>query len=313
MSGQLMGQTIFGSKSKAVVLEEVAKAVQPVSAYAIARVSGLDPKNIYEECAKLYDVGLFQSIPTGKNQSGYLYSDSEAARKLLEFVQIFATKQRAKLGRQSVIEKLATLLPMTDYYVSLPLALRISFDVFYSPNYILIFVDRRDKSVITKLRKSLQSKPRRNHVIIKAISLWGREFKYDEVTGVSLASNEQSIADGLNYYEELRDREVIRTLLTRTLDFDLRKVRDKLNYKGTTRLCSIIAVKNKLSVRLGAVELQVLDLLRNRKKILLDEEFKSDLANEVIPALFPNDQAYGDKETFSTIASTASKVLKSLA
>lgn len=81
MSEQIAtAQAIFGSKSKTVVLEEIAKAVIPVNAYALARVSGLDLKNVYEECAKLNRIGIFRSLTIGKNQTRYLYSNTEEAK-----------------------------------------------------------------------------------------------------------------------------------------------------------------------------------------------------------------------------------------
>jgi hypothetical protein len=319
-------QAIFGSKSKTVVLEEVAKAVQPVSAHAIARVSGLDPKNVYEECAKLNSIGIFRSITTGKNQTSYLYSNSKEAEKLRQFVQSLIIRKKERAGGPSVIEKISASLPMTDYYVSLPVALRITFDVFYYPAYVMIFVDQRDKAMIPELLKSLQSanvgqlQQKSIGVIIKAVSLWGREFKYDEVTDAPLASNEQSIADGLNYYGEIRDREIIRTLLTRTSDFDLRKVVEKLSEKGKTRLYAIIAIKNKIRGKLDNQEEQeALASFQNRrgeKAFRLDNGFKSDLSLEAIPMLFPNDEAYGggkQSRTLSKATATVSEVLKSFA
>ncbi len=322
MSEQVAAQAIFGSKSKTVVLEEVAKAVQPVSAYAIARVSGLDPKSVYEECAKLNSFGIFKGISTGKNQTSYLYSDNEEAEKLKQFVLSLVKRQRAAAGEESVVQKISALLPMTDYYVSLPYGLRITFDVFYSPAYVMIFVDQRDNAMIPELLKSVESVNKgqlqtreKPSIIIKVVSLWGREFKYDEVTAAPLASNEQSIADGLNYYGEIRDREIIRTLLTRTSDFDLRSVIYKLSAKGMARLYAIIMMKKKVRGKLdNKEEEEALASLQNRKKIFrLDDNFKSDVRNEAIPMLLPNDEAYSGKETLSRAADTVSKVLKSFA
>lgn len=209
---------------------------------------------------------------------------------------------------------------MTDYYFSLPFALRITFDVFYSPRYLMIFVDKRNRAMISQLQKLIQSavvldKPQQPKVIFKAVSLWGREFKYDTVMDAPLASNEQSISDGLNYYGEIRDREIIRTLLTRTSDFDLGKIIDKLNEKGMTRLSSIIVMKSKITGKFDSEVEQ--GLLQNRKAPMrLDKNFKSDLGIETIPMLFPNDEAYQRKENKTTLSKASAKVsevLKSFA
>jgi hypothetical protein len=313
-------KAIFGSKTRTLVLDEVAKAVQPVNAFALARVSGLDPKKVYEECAKLNSIGIFDRIATRKNQTGYLYTNSEEAKKLKQFVLSIIKKRSGA----SIIEKLSASLPITDYYVSLPIALKITFDVFYSPDYVLLFLDRRDKAMIPTLLKYLRSanvdlvQKRPSRIIIKAVSLWGREFKYDKLINAPLASNEQSIADGLNYYREIRDRELIRTLLTRTSDFDLRKVVDKLSEKGKTRFYAIIAIKKKVLGKLDKQEEEVLASFQSRlegKSFRLDNVFKSDLSIEAIPMLLPNDEAYsGRKESrISKAVATVSEVLNDFA
>lgn len=275
-------QAIFGSKSKTVVLEEIAKAVEPVNAYALARVSGLDPKNVYEECARLNRLGIFRSVTTGRNQTGYLYSNTEEAEKLRELVTSLTKKRKSRRTTSNVIEMISASLPMTEYYFSLPLALRITFDVFYSPRYLMIFVGKRNRAISPKLRSSMVDLP---NVIIKAVSLWGREFKYDQVIDAPLASNEQAIADGLNYYGEIRDKEIIRTPLARTSDFDLRKVIDKLNEKGIVRLYAIVLMMNRIAGKLESE--QLLDSLQKSMKgaMSLDKRFKSDLGTEAIPML----------------------------
>ena len=292
------------------MLEEIAKAIEPVNANALSRVSGLDPKNVYEECARLNRLGIFRSVTTGRNQTGYLYSNTEEAEKLREFVRSLLTKKRkSRRTTSNVIEMISASLPMTEYYFSLPLALRITFDVFYSPRYLMIFVDKRNRAIIPKLRSSMVDLP---NVIIKAVSLWGREFKYDQVIDAPLASNEQSIADGLNYYGEIRDREIIRTLLARTSDFDLRKVIDKLDEKGIVRLYAIVLMMNRIAGKLESEQLLAYLQKSMKGAMSLDKRFKSDLGSEAIPMLLPNDEMYsGEDKTLSK--ATVTRVLKSFA
>ncbi len=315
MSGKA-AQAVFGSKSRALVLEEVAKTLESVSAYAIARISGLDPKNVYRECVRLTDLGIFQSIPVGKNQTCYQYSKTSQAEQLRQFVGSLVSEQKTK--GESTVEKIAASLPMTDYYVSLPIALRTTLDVFYSPDYVMIFIDERNRAMIPELlrfsgatanivRKRRQ-RQQKTGVIINLVSLWGREFKYDEATGVSLASNEQSIADGLNYYNEIRDREIVRTLLTRASSFDMRKVIEKLTEKGLTKLYALILLKKQTIGKLEKEEETALGLLQKRKVTRLGRGFRSDLENEAIPVLFPNDEAYNGN-TMERANETVSQVL----
>lgn len=293
--------SIFGSRTRAMVLEEVAKAVRPLSASSIARVGGVDAKNVYEEFGKLKQLGIFYEVPIGKNQKGYTYSDSQVATKLKEFIKLMLEKQS-----ESIIDRIAAFFPIADYYISLPVSLRVTFDVFYSPTYLLLFVNKGIKSIAAKFVRSLGAAG--TGILLKPVSLWGREFRYDEARRASLATNEQAVADGLNYYDDIRDREVIRTLITRTSDIDLNSVIAKLDRSGITRLWAILAIKDAI---VGDVDKDLLDLISRRREKFLMGFFGSDLESEIVPLLLPNDEADKAKAFARTVAQV-SAVMRTL-
>jgi hypothetical protein len=312
---------IFGSATRGLVLQEVAKASQPVSAFAISKVSGSNKKNVYEECDKLRKLGIFKAFPIGKNQTGYLFSDNEEASYLKQF--FFSALNKTGAKQKSDVEKIASTLPMTDYYISLPVSLRTTFDVFYAPNYLLTFVDKEDKEGLKRLRQLFFNKNNGNgegRVIVKPVSLRAREFKYDKNLGASLATNEQAIADGLNYYGQIADKEVIRTLLARASDFDLDKVAELLNKKrGMTRLLAVLLVIKAVLGKLeDEEEERILEYLQKERRgdgVPLDSKFKTDLESQAIPLLLPNDEAYNNRERIFTIKTrrAVSQALKTLA
>lgn len=302
-------ESIFGSKTRSVVLEEVAKATEPLSASSVSRAAGIDAKNVYQEVNRLKELGIFNEIPIGKNQKGYKYSDSPEAKALLEFVRTVLSKRS-----QSLVEKVANSFPASEYYISLPIALRISFDVFYSPSYLLLLVDKRMRDATTEFVRRLG--PDGQKIILKVASLRGREFNYDEAFGASLASNEQAIADGLNYYENIRDKEIIRTLLTRFEDIDLESVERWLNSQGANRLRVIMTLRNGFFAdrnkqnALADYQARFLEFINKRyEERPVKGSFKWDLKNEAIPSLLPNDQT--DRENaFKLAAEKVSSIIE---
>ncbi len=297
---QELAEEIFGSKTRALVLSEVAKATRPVNGYSLAKVSGFDIKNIYEECRRLTELGVLREVLTGKNRTGYLFSDNQRAAKLREFC-LFEDKTRTDL-----VGRIAAALPLTEYYLSLPVSLRKTLDVFYSPNYLLLFINKAGGHLAEKVVRAVDDG---KNVKIKPVSLRAREFGYDPVFKASLATDEQAIADGLNYYQEIQDREIIRALFARTSDFDLESIVKKLDPKGTERLLAILLVKMEIFKEDWK---GISGELMKRKRSRLDSRFRRDLESEAIPLLLPNDEAYREN-SFSSASEAISKTLNALA
>lgn len=123
-----------------------------------------------------------------------------------------------------------------------------------------------------------------------------------------MATNEQAVADGLNYYDNIRDREVIRTLITRTSDIDLNSVIAKLDRSGITRLWAILAIKDAI---VGDVDKDLLNLISRRREKFLRGFFGSDLESEIVPLLLPNDEA--DKaNAFARTVAEVSAIMRTL-
>jgi hypothetical protein len=260
----------------------------------------MDIKNIYEECRRLTELGVLRKVVTGKNSSGYLFSDSQRASKLREFCLY---EDQTKTG---LVGKIAAALPLTEYYFSLPIGLRKTLDVFYSPNYLLLCTNKADRKQAEQVVRVVDKGKK---VKIKPVSLRAKEFGYDDAFKASVATDEQAIADGLNYYPELQDREIIRTLLARTSDFNLRSIINQLNPGGTARLLAILTVKKEV---LKENRDDLSSELSRRERSRLDSRFRKDLENEAIPLLLPNDET-DSENTFSNASEAISKTLNVLA
>lgn len=279
----MMGLTILemlASGVRKLLLEEVAKDKdRPVSAYALSKVSGYTLRAISEECKRLVQVGILKPVEIGKGQTGYVYNDSPDAQRLRSFLMNSLQEKES----DSVVEKIAKQLRLTDYYISLPLALKVSYDVFYAPNYLLVVVDKDNRYAVNFL-KEIANETKEGKIIVKEESLWGREFKFDEIIGASLASIEQAIADGLNYYPTIKDTEIIRVLLARTSSIDIDKLNKLSDITGASRAYALLSVKNNF--------VQDNSILEFRKRAIrnnIDRLFVNDLKSEILPILFPNE------------------------
>lgn len=271
---------VLSSGARKLILEELAKDdTRPVSAYALAKVSGYTQRAISEECKRLAQADILKPIKIGEGQNGYIYNDSPTAQGLRSL--ILDNLQRVE--SKSVVEKIAKNLRMTDYYISLPLGLKVSYDVFYAPNYLLVIVDKNNTKAVDFL-ENIANETKEGKVIVKKESLWGREYKFDTTIGASVASIEQAMADGLEYYPKIKDAEIIRVLLARTSSIDIKKLSKLSDIRGASRAYRALSLKDKFFKDYSSKEFQG-RAIRNDA----DRFFSSDLKVEILPTLFPNE------------------------
>lgn len=270
----------LSSGARKLILEEVAKDdTRPVSAYALSKVSGYTIRAISKECKRLAQADILAPVRIGKGQNGYIFSDSSNAQGLRSMI----LESLQKKENDSVVEKIAKKLRMTDYYISLPLGLKVSYDVFYAPNYLLVVVDKGNTRAVNFL-EDIARKTRKGKVIVKEESLWGREYKFDTTIGASVASIEQAIADGLDYYSTIKDTEIIRVLLARTSSVDIKKLNKLSNIRGASRAYKLLSIKNEFLKDHSFLEFKQ-RAIRNE----IDRSFSNDLKAELLPTLFPNE------------------------
>ena len=280
MAEELALLEVLNSRARKLILEELAKDdTRPVSAYALAKVSGYTQRAISEECKRLTRAEILKPVKIGEGQNGYIYNDSPTAQGLRSL--ILDNLQQTK--SESVLERIAKNLRMTDYYISLPLGLKISYDVFYAPNYLLVVVDKNNTKAVDFL-ENIANETKEGKVIVKKESLWGREYKFDTNTGASLASIEQAMADGLKYYPTIRDTEIIRVLLARTSSIDIKKLSKLSDIRGASRAYRALSLKDRFLKDYSTAEFQ-----RRAVRNDVDRFFLSDLKAEILPTLFPNE------------------------
>ncbi len=66
---------LFGGKTRFAILEALADAKQPITAYQIAMTKGLDPAATYRCLTELLEFGIAESETEGRNQTFYTLSD----------------------------------------------------------------------------------------------------------------------------------------------------------------------------------------------------------------------------------------------
>ena len=282
----LEGEFLFGSRARTVALEETAKACYPLTASSIARARGLDLKTIYREFSRLSEIGIFSPVLIAKNQTGYVFSQSESAMKLRDFIITYRKSREV-----TYIDKIRESLPSSDYVISLPLALSIPYDVFYVPTYLMVFVTSRYRTNIQQLLEDMGSDSSRIYVFFE--SLRGRIQRYDDQLRVPLATNEQAIADGLNYFPIIKDREIIRTLISRFDELDLDAIARKLKGEGMKRFMLTLMAKGVVE---GKSYVSTYKWAKKfgqqyrKTKFANDDDFGNALIEEVIPLVLSNDQ-----------------------
>ncbi len=252
---------------------------RPVSTYALTKVSGYAPRAISKECKQLAEAGILKPVKTGKGQNGYIYGDNPAAQELRSLVLNDLWRKESN----SIVEKIAKNLRMTDYYISLPLGLAVSYNVFYAPNYLLVVVDKNNTKAVDFM-ENIANETKEGKVIVKKESLWGKEYRFDAKIGASLASIEQAMADGLKYYPTIKDTEIIRVLLARTSSIDIKKLNKLSDIRGASRACRALCLKDRMLKDNSSAGFKG-RAVRND----VDEVFSNDLKAEILHTLFPNE------------------------
>lgn len=228
-----MSEKLLGGSTRAAVLEAVRMARDnALSGYAIAKQFRLGLKETYSVLRELEKNGIVE-VTQGKRRY-YRLGRGETATKLVEAVEALYKRREPD---DPLLDIIRERLYIGKYYVSLPYALRITYDVFYAPSYVLLVVE--DEATLDQAQ-SVGKNFSDTRLVVKRSSLRGREYYFDETLRVSLASNEQAIADALNWYYDVRDTEVIRILLASPGRFNLRKVSGLLNSIGKKRAYAIL-------------------------------------------------------------------------
>lgn len=230
-----MSSVLFGSRTQADIIRALDLANgNPLSASMIARLFDLNVESTYRCLSQLKDLGMVEEISkaSGK-QRLYRFAKTDLTK---EIVDVERAIRRNRLAQSDPLRSLSDSLQLGRYYVSLPLALRITYDVFYAPNYLLIVADGQETAANVN---EIAARFGDVRTIAKQASLRGREFYFDRSSAITLASTEQAIADGLNWYSEIRDPEVIRVLLATPYRLDLSRLVRLLSDLGRKRAYEI--------------------------------------------------------------------------
>lgn len=231
----MSSESLFGSRTQADILTGLDLANgNPLSGSTIARLFGLNLQSTYRCISRLRDLGVVEEISKGSGkQRLYRLTKNDLTKQVVDVVRAL---RRNRLAQSDILQSLSESLRLGRYYVSLPLALRITYDVFYAPNYLLIVAD--DDETVANV-ETATTKFRDIRIISKQSSLRGRQFYFDKSLGITLASTEQAMADGLNWYSEIRDPELVRVLLATPYRVDLSRVVRLLSDLGRKRAYEI--------------------------------------------------------------------------
>ena len=235
VGGQRMSlQSLFGSRTQADVITALDLANgNALSASTIARLFDLNVEGTYRCLSRLRDLGLVREVTkaSGK-QKLYQLAKNELTKNVVGIERSIRKK-----ADSSLLQVLTESIQLGRYYFSLPFALRITYDVFYAPNYLLIVSD--DDATLA-IANEIAAKFPDVRLASKNAPLRGREFYFDKSFETTLASTEQAIADGLNWYSEIRDPELIRVLLATPYRFDWLRLSRLLSDLGKKRAYEIL-------------------------------------------------------------------------
>lgn len=73
---------LFGSETRVRTLAPLANAAEPLTAYRVAQLGGVQRIKVYAELRRLAEAGVVAERPTGANRSVWMLSDSEVRRLL---------------------------------------------------------------------------------------------------------------------------------------------------------------------------------------------------------------------------------------
>lgn len=228
-----MSEKLLGGRARAAVLDALGLARDnALSGYTIAKLFRLGLNETYVILKELESTGIVEVIQ-GKRRY-YRLRNGDASTKFIEAVRAL---DKAGEPDDPLLSTIRDRLSLGKYYVSLPYALRITYDVFYMPGFLLLVVE--DEATFEKTQR-IRENFKDTKFIVKKSSLRGREYYFDESLRVALASNEQALADGLNWYSDIRDTEIIRVLLAYPGRFDLEKLATILESIGKKRARTIL-------------------------------------------------------------------------
>ena len=88
-------EELFGGRTRFAVLEALAEAKQPMTAYQIALTNGLDPAATYRCLTEFSEFGIVEPVRKGRNRTSYKLSKG-SGNYAVEFLRSLKQKQKQK-------------------------------------------------------------------------------------------------------------------------------------------------------------------------------------------------------------------------
>jgi predicted transcriptional regulator len=82
-----IGEYIFGSRYRWLILDTLSNAEKPLSAYRIASMNNLDAITTYRVLKEFVELGLIESVRKGRKQALYRLPDKEIGNAIKEFIK----------------------------------------------------------------------------------------------------------------------------------------------------------------------------------------------------------------------------------
>jgi len=92
-------EELFGGRTRFAVLEALAEAKQPLTAYQIAITNGLDSAVTYRCLAEFSEFGIVEPVRKGRNRTSYKLSKG-SGNSAVEFLR--SLKQKQKTSEESI-------------------------------------------------------------------------------------------------------------------------------------------------------------------------------------------------------------------
>jgi|SRR5690606_3785852 len=87
----IKAEVLFGGKTRFAILDALAEAKQPMTAYQIAMTKGIDPAATYRCLSEFLELGIVRSQPKKRNQLSYSLSEG-AGKAAAAFLQSLKKK-----------------------------------------------------------------------------------------------------------------------------------------------------------------------------------------------------------------------------
>lgn len=83
----LMSEELFGGKTRSAILETLATAKKPITAYSMAKTNNLDVKTTYDILARLAGIGIVEPIVKANKQTAFKLADNDIRKAIKVLVE----------------------------------------------------------------------------------------------------------------------------------------------------------------------------------------------------------------------------------